>query len=58
MAIKFIAKSKLPTAFGNFEIIAFQDQNTGGRTHCLSQRARECSYKTCISQNSFRVLDR
>lgn len=29
MAIKFIAKSKLPTAFGNFEIIAFQDQNTG-----------------------------
>ena len=29
MAIKFISKSKLPTAFGNFEIIAFQDQSTG-----------------------------
>ncbi|MHA3053193.1 GTP cyclohydrolase II [Acinetobacter sp. ANC 5584] len=29
MAIKFVSKSKLPTAFGNFEIIAFQDQITG-----------------------------
>ncbi|MHA3056089.1 GTP cyclohydrolase II [Acinetobacter sp. ANC 4633] len=29
MAIKFVSKSKLPTAFGNFEIIAFQDQSTG-----------------------------
>ena len=29
MAIEFISKSKLPTAFGDFEIIAFQDQNTG-----------------------------
>jgi len=29
VAIKFISKSKLPTAFGNFEIIAFQDQSTG-----------------------------
>lgn len=29
MAIEFISKSKLPTAFGDFEIIAFQDQSTG-----------------------------
>jgi GTP cyclohydrolase II len=29
MAIEFVSKSKLPTAFGDFEIIAFQDQNTG-----------------------------
>lgn len=29
MPIQFISKSKLPTAFGDFEIIAFQDQSTG-----------------------------
>ena len=29
MAIEFVSKSKLPTAFGDFEIIAFQDQSTG-----------------------------
>ncbi|MDE2421365.1 MAG: GTP cyclohydrolase II [Gammaproteobacteria bacterium] len=29
MALEFISKSKLPTAFGDFEIIAFQDQSTG-----------------------------
>ncbi len=29
MAIEFVSKSKLPTAFGDFEIIAFQDKSTG-----------------------------
>ena len=29
VAIEFVSKSKLPTAFGDFEIIAFQDQRTG-----------------------------
>lgn len=29
VAIEFVSKSKLPTAFGDFEIIAFQDQSTG-----------------------------
>lgn len=29
MAIEFVSKSNLPTAFGDFEIIAFQDQSTG-----------------------------
>ena len=29
MAIEFVSKSKLPTAFGDFEIMAFQDQSTG-----------------------------
>ncbi|WOE32422.1 MULTISPECIES: GTP cyclohydrolase II [unclassified Acinetobacter] len=29
MAIKFVSKAKLPTAFGDFDIYAFQDQDTG-----------------------------
>ena len=29
VAIKFVSKAKLPTAFGDFEIIAFQDKSTG-----------------------------
>jgi len=29
VAIEFVSKSKLPTAFGDFEIIAFQDPITG-----------------------------
>ncbi|WP_349929871.1 GTP cyclohydrolase II (plasmid) [Acinetobacter sp. A1-4-2] len=37
MAIKFVSKSKLPTAFGNFEIIAFQDQSTGEEHIALTQ---------------------
>ncbi len=37
MVIKFISKSKLPTAFGNFEIIAFQDQTTGEEHIALAQ---------------------
>src|SRR5690606_974024 len=36
-AIQFISKSKLPTAFGNFEIIAFQDQTTGEEHIALAQ---------------------
>ncbi|MFZ0330081.1 MAG: GTP cyclohydrolase II [Acinetobacter bohemicus] len=37
MAIEFVAKSKLPTAFGDFEIIAFQDLSTGEEHIALSK---------------------
>lgn len=37
MVIQFVSKSKLPTAFGNFEIIAFQDQTTGEEHITLAQ---------------------
>nr|WP_269091842.1 GTP cyclohydrolase II [Acinetobacter sp. SM34] len=37
VAIQFVSKSKLPTAFGNFEIIAFQDQTTGEEHIALAQ---------------------
>ena len=37
MAIQFVSKSKLPTAFGNLEIIAFQDQTTGEEHIALAQ---------------------
>lgn len=37
MAIQFVSKSKLPTAFGNFEILAFQDQTTGEEHIALAQ---------------------
>ncbi|OTG98501.1 GTP cyclohydrolase II [Acinetobacter sp. ANC 4654] len=37
MTIEFVAKSKLPTAFGDFEIIAFQDLSTGEEHVALSK---------------------
>lgn len=37
MAIRFVAKSKLPTAFGDFDIIVFQDPDTGEEHIALSQ---------------------
>ncbi len=37
MVIQFVSKSKLPTTFGNFEIIAFQDQTTGEEHIALAQ---------------------
>jgi len=37
VVIQFVSKSKLPTAFGNFEIIAFQDQTTGEEHIALAQ---------------------
>nr|WP_218951864.1 MULTISPECIES: GTP cyclohydrolase II [unclassified Acinetobacter] len=37
VAIQFVSKSKLPTAFGNFEILAFQDQTTGEEHIALAQ---------------------
>lgn len=37
VAIEFVAKSKLPTAFGDFEIIAFQDLSTGEEHIALSK---------------------
>lgn len=40
MAIEFVSKSKLPTSFGDFEIIAFQDESIGeehrGGPTCLN----------------------
>lgn len=37
VTIEFVAKSKLPTAFGDFEIIAFQDLSTGEEHVALSK---------------------
>ena len=37
VAIRFVAKSKLPTAFGDFDIIVFQDPDTGEEHIALSQ---------------------
>ena len=37
MVIQFVSKSKLPTAFGNFEILAFQDPTTGEEHIALAQ---------------------
>lgn len=37
VAIEFVAKSKLPTVFGNFEIIVFQDPSTGEEHVALSK---------------------
>jgi len=37
VVIQFVSKSKLPTAFGNFEILAFQDQTTGEEHIALAQ---------------------
>ena len=37
MVIQFVSKSKLPTAFGNFEILAFQNQTTGEEHIALAQ---------------------
>lgn len=37
VTIEFVAKSKLPTAFGDFEIIAFQDLSTGEEHIALSK---------------------
>lgn len=37
MAIQFISKARLPTAFGNFDIVAFQDPTTGEEHVALSK---------------------
>ena len=37
MAIQFISKARLPTAFGNFNIVAFQDPDTGEEHIALSK---------------------
>jgi GTP cyclohydrolase II len=37
VVIQFVSKSKLPTAFGNFEILAFQNQTTGEEHIALAQ---------------------
>ena len=37
MAIQFISKARLPTAFGNFDIVAFQDPKTGEEHVALSK---------------------
>ena len=48
MAIKFVAKSKLPTAFGDFEIIVFQDPDTGEEHLALSQGLDAASTKPIL----------
>ena len=48
VAIKFVAKSKLPTAFGDFEIIVFQDPDTGEEHLALSQGLDGTSMKPIL----------
>ena len=48
MAIEFVAKSKLPTAFGDFEIIVFQDPDTGEEHLALSQGLDAASTKPIL----------
>lgn len=48
VAIKFVAKSKLPTAFGDFEIIVFQDPDTGEEHLALSQGLDATSMKPIL----------
>ena len=48
VAIKFVAKSKLPTAFGDFEIIVFQDPDTGEEHLALSQGLDAASTKPIL----------
>ena len=48
MDIEFVAKSKLPTAFGDFEIIVFQDPDTGEEHLALSQGLDAASTKPIL----------
>jgi len=48
VAIEFVAKSKLPTAFGDFEIIVFQDPDTGEEHLALSQGLDAASTKPIL----------
>ena len=48
VTIEFVAKSKLPTAFGDFEIIVFQDPDTGEEHLALSQGLDAASTKPIL----------
>ena len=48
MAIEFVSKSKLPTAFGDFEIIAFQDQSTGEEHIALAKGMNAAPYQPVL----------
>ena len=48
VAIGFVARSKLPTAFGDFEIIVFQDPDTGEEHLALSQGLDAASTKPIL----------
>ena len=64
MAIEFVSKSKLPTAFGNFEIIAFQDQSTGEEHIALAKGMNTISnqpvlvriHSECLTGDAFASL--
>lgn len=63
MAIEFISKSKLPTAFGDFEIIAFQDQSTGEEhialvkgINTISQPVLVRIHSECLTGDAFASL--
>ena len=43
MAIEFVAKSKLPTAYGDFDIHVFQDPKTGEEHVALSKGGADLS---------------
>lgn len=48
VAIKFASKAKLPTAFGDFEIVVFQDPDTGEEHVALSQGLDTTSMKPTL----------
>lgn len=64
MAIEFVSKSKLPTAFGDFEIIAFQDQATGEEHIALAKGLETISaepvlvriHSECLTGDAFGSL--
>ena len=64
VAIEFVSKSKLPTAFGDFEIIAFQDKRTGEEHIALAKWMNTISnqpillriHSECLTGDAFRSL--
>lgn len=64
MAIEFVAKSKLPTAYGDFDIHVFQDPKTGEEHVALSKGCADLSgqpvlvriHSECLTGDAFGSL--
>lgn len=64
MAIEFVAKSKLPTAYGDFDIHVFQDHKTGEEHVALSKGGADLSgqpvlvriHSECLTGDAFGSL--
>lgn len=64
MAIEFVAKSKLPTAYGDFDIHVFQDPKTGEEHVALSKGGADLSgqpvlvriHSECLTGDAFGSL--